>query len=195
MKVGKAQVSQLSGIGLSTTPFQAQGILGLDFLSRFDVVLNPKARSLSLLSASQPVASGLPLQGKFGVMIMPNVVVNGKGPFRFLVDTGAAMTTISEGLAQQLALPTENSDNLRVAGLGGQTQAKRAQIARLGLQSQQIANLSILVLSSQIFQTLGIEGVIGQDVLNRYVQRWRFGPPGPLGSPEVGSLELMPLGK
>jgi predicted aspartyl protease len=195
LTVGAAQVSRLSGIGLSTTtlPFKTHGILGLDFLSRFDIVINPQTRMLSLLKTSAPVASDVQLQGKLGVMILPDVRINGQGPFRFLVDTGAAMTTLAAPLAQKLALVAESTTDLQVAGLGGNTQAKRTHLQSLEMQTQRISELDVLVLDSKVFQTLGVEGVIGQDILNRYIQRWRFGPPGPLGSPEVGSLELLPL--
>jgi predicted aspartyl protease len=195
LKVGEAQVSKLFGIGLSTKvlPFKTAGILGLDFLSRFDIILNPQRSSLRLVKASRPVASGILLEGRLGVMTTPTVYVNGRGPYRFLIDTGASMTSLSERLVQQLSLKTQLDRTLRVAGLGGQTQARRAQLDGLSLQTQQITKLNVLVVNSPIFQTLGIEGIIGQDVLNRYVQHWRFGPPGPLGAPEQGSLNLFPL--
>ncbi|WP_404786420.1 retropepsin-like aspartic protease [Altericista sp. CCNU0014] len=194
LQVGRAQVSKLYGIGLSTKvlPFKTAGILGLDFLSRFDIILHPQRRTLQLVKASRPVASGLPLEGRMGVMTTPTYV-NGKGPYRFLVDTGASATSLSERLVQRLSIPTQADRSLRVAGLGGQTQAKRARLDRFGLQTQQLTKLNVLVVNSPIFQTLGIEGIIGQDVLNRYVQHWRFGPLGPLGAPERGSLHLFPL--
>jgi predicted aspartyl protease len=195
IQVGGAQVSKLYGIGLSTgvLPFKTAGLLGLDFLSRFDMILNPRSRSLLLVKSSRPVSSGIALEGRLGVMTTPKVYVNGRGPYRFLIDTGASITSFSEPLAQQLSLKTQFATNLRVAGLGGQTAAKRAQIDRLSLQTQQISKLNVLVVNSPIFQTLGIGGVIGQDVLNRYIQHWRFGPAGPLGSPETGSLNLVPI--
>jgi predicted aspartyl protease len=195
IQVGGAQVSKLYGIGLSTgvLPFKTAGILGLDFLSRFDMILNPQSRSLLLVKSSRPVSSGIALEGRLGVMTTPKVYVNGRGPYRFLMDTGASITSFSEPLAQQLSLKTQFATNLSVAGLGGQTTAKRAQIDRLSLQTQQISKLNVLVVNSPIFQTLGVEGIIGQDVLTRYIQHWRFGPTGPLGSPETGSLSLVPI--
>jgi predicted aspartyl protease len=195
LKVGEAQVSKLFGIGLSTTvlPFKSAGILGLDFLSRFDMILNPQRRSLQLIKSTRPVASGIALEGRLGVMTTPQVYVNSRGPYRFLVDTGASVTSLSEGLAQQLSLKTQLDQNLRVAGLGGQTLARRSQIERLSLQTLQISKLNVLVVNSPVFQTLGIDGIIGQDILNRYVQHWRFGSAGPLGAPETGSLNLTPL--
>jgi predicted aspartyl protease len=194
--VGQAQVSRLSGIGLSTSvlPFKSAGVLGLDFLSRFDIILNPQSLNLRLVSPTSPIASGLRLEGRLGVMTTPQVYINGKGPYRFLLDTGASVTTISESLAQRLMLRTFSDQNFYVAGWGGNTQAKQAKLERFNFHSQQISKLNILVVNSPFFQSLGVEGIIGQDILNRYVQHWRFGPPGPLGAPDLGSLNLTPIG-
>jgi predicted aspartyl protease len=196
ISVGPCRVTKLVGIGLSTRepPFSSDGILGLDFLSQFDLVINPKTRSLSLLRPSSPVERGIPLKGKLGVMTLPSVYLNSKGPFTFLLDTGAAATALSAPLAQQLGLSLGQDSAVEVAGLGGQVSARWSRIKTLAFESHRVVNKQVLVTNSQVFQTLGVSGVIGQDILNQYSQRWRFGPPGPLGTPERGSLELTPVG-
>ncbi len=193
--LGQTRVSQLMGLGLSTQapPFSSDGILGLDFLSQFDLVINPKKQTLSLLRPSAPVASGIPLKGKLGVMLTSTVYINRKGPYTFLLDTGAAVTTLSEDLSKRLRLSLKPAKNVQVMGLGGQIAAQWAQLDSLSLQNYYPTKRDVLVASSPIFQTLGIDGVVGQDILSQYEQHWRFGSPGPLGAPEVGSLELTPL--
>ncbi len=193
--LGQTRVSQLIGIGLSTQgpPFKSDGILGLDFLSQFDLVINPKKQSLSLLRPSAPVSSGLPLKGRLGVMTTSAIYIDGKGPYTFLLDTGAAVTTLSENLNQQLGLSFRQAKDVQVMGLGGRIIARWAKLDSLLLQNYRLANKDVLVASSPIFQTLGIDGVIGQDVLSQYEQHWRFGSPGPLGAPDNGSLELTPI--
>lgn len=195
LRVGKAQVNGLFGVGLSTEmlPFKTGGILGLNFLSRFDMVLNPQTKRLSLLNASKPVPTDIPLKGRFGVMTTPSVSINDQGPFTFLVDTGAAMTILSDRLAEKLALVVDTKDDVQFGGLGGQEQARQARLEMLSIQSHQIPNLKVLVLNSKLLQTLGVDGVIGQDILNRYIQHWRFGLSGPLGDPQSGSLNLSPV--
>jgi predicted aspartyl protease len=194
--LGRTRVSQLVGIGLSTQapPFSSDGILGLDFLSQFDLVIRPKKQTLSLQRPSAPVSSGIPLKGKLGVMTTSTVYINSKGPYTFLLDTGAAVTTLSEDLGKRLRLSPKKTKEVQVMGLGGQVVARWAQLDSLSLQNYRLANRDVLVTSSPIFQTLGIDGVIGQDVLNQYDQHWRFGSPGPLGAPAQGSLELTPIG-
>jgi predicted aspartyl protease len=193
IELGQARVTQLTGIGLSTrvAPFSCDGILGLDFLSQFDLVISPKSRSMMLLRPSLPVANGIPLQGKLGVMTLSSVFVNGKGPYTFLLDTGAAVTTLSDGLGQQLGLKLNGVNAVDVIGLSGQVAAQWSRLNSLTLdRNHRLTNQAVLVANSQVFQTLGVNGVIGQDILSQYRQRWRFGPPGPLGTPERGSLEL-----
>ncbi len=194
--LGQTRVSQLVGIGLSTQepPFQSDGILGLDFLSQFDLVINPKKQSLSLLRPSAPSSSGLPLKGKLGVMTTSTVYINRKGPYTFLLDTGAAVTTLSEDLSKYLGLSSKQAKDVQVMGLGGRIVARWAKLDSLLLQNYRLGNKDVLVASSPIFQTLGIDGVIGQDILSQYEQHWRFGSPGPLGAPDRGSLELTPIG-
>jgi predicted aspartyl protease len=194
--VGQAQVSRLTGLGLSTDilPFKTAGVLGLDFLSRFDIILNPQTLNLQLLPPTRPIAAGLLLEGRLGVMTIPQVYVEGRGPYRFLIDTGASVTTLSEPLARRLSLKMNADRGFYVAGWGGLTQAKRAQLNRFSFPTQQISKLNVLVVNSPFFQSIGVEGVMGQDILNRYVQHWRFGPPGSLGAPDMGSLSLTPIG-
>jgi predicted aspartyl protease len=194
--LGRARVSQMVGIGLSTQvpPFKSDGILGLDFLSQFDVVIRPKQKRLSLLRSSAPVSNGIPLQGRLGVMTTPTIYINGKGPYTFLLDTGAAATTLSETLSQKLGLSLKQAGEVQVMGLGGKIVARWSRLDSLVIQNNRLMNKDILVANSQIFQTLGIDGVIGQDVLSQYDQHWRFGATGPLGVPERGSLELTPIG-
>jgi predicted aspartyl protease len=191
VSVGKAQVSPMTGIGLNSvkSAFKTDGVLGLDFLSKFDLVIKPQKSELALLPLSTPVSSGLPLKGSWGVMTTP-IYVNGQGPYIFLVDTGASVTAISSKLVSKLNLNLQQSEKVEVLGFGGLEQGKLTTLNQLAMQQHQVTKVEAVAIESQVFQTLGIDGVVGQNVLNRYEQRWRFGPPGALGLPDHGSLEL-----
>ncbi len=193
LQVGGATVSQLKTMSTSTLPYNAAGILGLDVLSRFDVTLNPETRKLTLSRPAAARSDSIPLKGQFGVMTAASVFIDGKGPFRFLIDTGAGRTTLSKALAQRVGLSVYDAGNIRVMGLGGLERVQLTRLKTLKIQTHHLTSLDALVMNSQVFQTLGIDGIIGQDILNRYVQTWQFGPPGPLGAPEVGRLLLQPL--
>ncbi|HEY4281734.1 MAG TPA: retropepsin-like aspartic protease, partial [Chthoniobacterales bacterium] len=51
----------------------------------------------------------------FGGRPVAEVMINGKGPYRFIVDTGAALTVLDSSVAVQLAMPdTETVHELRI---------------------------------------------------------------------------------
>ncbi|PMB27630.1 retropepsin-like aspartic protease, partial [Fischerella thermalis] len=60
--VNAAKVQGLLGISMSqnSIPVNTSGVLGLDFLTNFDVVINPKKLQLQLLPPSPPVTGAIP---------------------------------------------------------------------------------------------------------------------------------------
>ncbi|BAZ39842.1 hypothetical protein NIES4101_57990 [Calothrix sp. NIES-4101] len=195
--VSSAKVSGLNGLGLSANsiPGKTSGVLGLDFLSNFDVVVNPKKLRLQLLQPSQPVEKSIPLQGKLGAMTT-QVKINGQGPFTFMLDTGADVMVISKPLAQKLKLDNPQAKKTKVQGFCGTESARKIQLDQVSLQEHNINNLDAVILDNDnIFKMLGVEGIVGQNFLTRYQQHWRFGERSPLGYPEKGSLTLTPMSK
>jgi len=63
--------------------------------------------------------------------IMAPVMVNGQGPFRFIVDTGASRSAISPSLAERLGLVPSVEDSLTVQGVTGSDQVPSVMIDRL----------------------------------------------------------------
>lgn len=193
--VSSAQVSGLNGLGVSpnSIPGKTSGILGLDFLSNFDVVVNPKTQRLQLLQPSQPVESAIPLQGKLGA-VTAQVKINGQGPYTFMLDTGADVMVLSQPLAQKLGINNSKAKQTYVQGLCGTEKAKEVKLNQVSLQQHQVNKVDAVVLNNNsIFHMLGVEGIIGQNFLTRYQQHWRFGERSPLGYPEKGSLTLTPV--
>jgi hypothetical protein len=192
LAVRSAKVKDLQGLGLPPKfiPGKLTGVLGLDFLSSFDVVLNPKTSTLQLLPPSQPVKETVPLVGKLGVMTV-ETQIDGKGPFRFLLDTGADRMVISKRLAQKLALDRPENPKIEVLGFCGTEIGRETKLDRVSVKQHQATKLDAIVLDSKVLYLLGVDGIIGQNFLNRYQQHWRFGQKNALGFPEVGSLELI----
>jgi predicted aspartyl protease len=195
INVNSASVSGLSGLGLSPSsiPGKTAGVLGLDFLSQFDMVVNPKQQQLKLLSPSKLSASAIPLQGKLGAMTV-EVKVNGKGPFRFMLDTGADVMVLSQPLAKQLGINNIKAKKTDVQGFCGFDQAREVKLNQFSIQQYQASKLDAVILESDgLFNMLGVQGIIGQNFLNKYQQHWRFGERSPLGFPNSGSLVLTPI--
>ncbi|PLZ96586.1 hypothetical protein CEN50_18125 [Fischerella thermalis CCMEE 5268] len=193
--VNAAKVQGLLGISMSqnSIPVNTSGVLGLDFLTNFDVVINPKKLQLQLLPPSPPVTRAIPLQGKLGNMIA-QAKINGQGPFNFLLDTGAETTVISKSLATKLKIDQTKLTKTEVSEFCGTEKAQKIKLSQLNLSQHQATQIDAVILESDnIFKVLGIQGIIGQNFLNRYQQHWRFGKRNPLGYTESGSLVLTPL--
>lgn len=194
VQVNAAVVEGMMGMGLSqnSIPGGLTGVLGMDFLKGFDVVVDPKALTLQLLTSSTPVEDAIPLQGKLGVMTT-QVYINGQGPFSFLLDTGADLMVVSQRLTEQLSIPTNATESVDVRGFCGVELGQKTQLGSVRLQSWEQRDLDAVVLDNEIFDLLGVEGIVGQNYLTQYQQYWRFGEASSLGFSETGSLSLDPL--
>lgn len=194
LAVNSAKVEGLNGLGLpqKSIPGKLSGVLGLDFLSGFDVILNPKTFALQLLPPSNSVKGAIPLVGKLGSMTA-QIKINGQGPFTFLLDTGADVSVVSKRLAQRLSMNGPKLKEIEVEGFCGTEKGKQVKLAQVSLQQHQVSQLDAVILGSRVFDLLGIDGIIGQNFLNRYQQHWRFGKRDALGLPQEGSLVLTSL--
>ncbi|MBD2446773.1 clan AA aspartic protease [Nostoc sp. FACHB-152] len=192
--VNSATVAGIHGLGLPTQalPKNITGVLGLDFLSNFDVVLNPKKQQLQLLPPSKSVAGAIPLKGSFGILTA-QVYINGQGPFTFAVDTGAYAMMLSPSVVQKLGIDHRNAQTSQIFGFGGRETVKKVKLTKLQIQQHQATEIdAVIVEQSNILKLPGVDGIIGQNFLNRYQQHWRFSKPNALGVVESGSLVLIP---
>ncbi|WCT73291.1 aspartyl protease family protein [Sphingomonas naphthae] len=94
------------------------------------------------------------------------VTVNGKGPYRFIVDTGATRSVISRRLAAELGLTA--SGKRRLVSTGGVREVEVVRIDELGL-GKLIAGPVVAPLLDEA--NIGAAGMLGIDVLaNRQVE-------------------------
>jgi predicted aspartyl protease len=89
-----------------------------------------------------------------------DVMVNGKGPFSFLVDSGADRSVVGSGLAEQLALPSEDSVMLR--SMSGVSEVKTVFLDTLKLGISEIGPIKAPALPERF---IGADGIIGIDAL------------------------------
>ncbi|UAJ09851.1 aspartyl protease family protein [Glacieibacterium megasporae] len=92
-------------------------------------------------------------------MFIP-VEVNGKGPYRFLVDSGADRSVIGSGLAAQLALPAGNI--VKLQGMAGASRVGTVRIETIKLGQSVIDNIAAPALPERY---LGAQGLVGIDAL------------------------------
>jgi predicted aspartyl protease len=86
--------------------------------------------------------------------------VNGAGPFRFLVDSGADRSAVGARLAARLHLPVEAT--VRLVGMAGTSEVGTVLVERLTLGNSTLDQLVVPALSER---HLGAAGLIGIDAL------------------------------
>ncbi len=97
--------------------------------------------------------------------VVAAVRIDGKGPFRFIVDTGANHSTISPGLAITLGLKPSARQLIEVAGVTGTAQEASVFIAKLQAGDLVIADSRFPVIWAPVMA--GAEGILGAAGLSR----------------------------
>lgn len=89
-----------------------------------------------------------------------DVAIDGRGPYRFVVDSGADRTVIGERLALALRLPAGPSVTLH--GMAGASRRETALIAQLSVGGSVVADIAAPTLPERY---LGARGLLGIDAL------------------------------
>ena len=97
---------------------------------------------------------------KIDTRMTVEVRVNGRGPYHFLVDSGADSSVVGMRIARELQLPLGTPVTLN--GMTGTAQVGRVLVSELTLGPSTIRNLELPVLNES---DLGGEGLIGIDAL------------------------------
>lgn len=102
------------------------------------------------------------LQGKADLQerMTVDVALQGKGPFRFLIDTGSQRTVVSTALAGNLGLPI--GPQVRVVGMAGEDRVATATVGTLGFGSRELYSLVVPLLENR---HIGADGILGTDSL------------------------------
>jgi predicted aspartyl protease len=101
--------------------------------------------------------------------IVAPVMVDGKGPYRFIVDTGASHSTIAPQLASALGLDPSSGDTLQVHGITGSADVPSVPIRRLEAGDLVIADTRLPVVWAPLMAgadgILGVAGLKGKRIL------------------------------
>jgi predicted aspartyl protease len=108
----------------------------------------------------QTVTEEVPIGTDHGDRMTVDVSVGGKGPYRFLVDTGAERTIISRQLAQRLQL--EDGKATVLHSVVGRNDVKTVFIPRLQVSSSIISVVDAPALEAS---NIGADGMLGIDSL------------------------------
>lgn len=92
-----------------------------------------------------------------------NVAVNGKGPFRFVVDTGADRTVLADDVAVELGLAPGNQ--VMVEGVVRTIPSRTVALRELTVGSVKREHLTVPILPRTLLQA---DGYLGLDVIDGY---------------------------
>jgi predicted aspartyl protease len=117
----------------------------------------------ALLSAAKPDPADMLFAApthldRVGRIVVP-VLIDGKGPFRFLVDTGADGSLVSAALVSELGLVPNRIPNERVEGTTGTEQLPCVTIDSLSIGSIVKHDLRMPVSRSPVMS--GLDGILG----------------------------------
>ena len=128
----------------------------------FGMALVHAGKCMALVSTTGPLLTTTVVVDSVGRLLVP-VFLNGHGPFRFVVDTGASQSAISSQLTAQLTLaPTPGADVL-IHGTTGQAMMPSVLIEQFEIGSLRIEHQRLPIVASHLLA--GAVGILGVDVL------------------------------
>jgi hypothetical protein len=94
--------------------------------------------------------------------VMTHVMVNGKGPFRFVIDTGASRSTLAPHLARALALKPSVGRNVMLNGVTGAAEVPTVAVDSIEIGALRFEKQNLPVIFTSIMGNAdGILGVAG----------------------------------
>jgi predicted aspartyl protease len=118
-------------------------------------------------SATKPVPFRLAKPDK--PLILLEATVTGKGPYRFVLDTGAGLTMISPQLAKRAGVPRDEAQ--KAVGAGGSVEVHFGTVKSLAIGEIRIQGLRVGIMDlagiSKAIET-DIDGIVGYNFLSKF---------------------------
>ena len=114
-----------------------------------------------LVEAPEPRFAAPTLRDRIGRIWAP-VLINGRGPYRLVIDTGASHSAIIAQVAASLGIPLSDFANVRVSGVTGSAIVRSVRVDRLEVGELSIDS-TMLPIVADVFG--GAEGVLGTEGL------------------------------
>ncbi len=106
-------------------------------------------------------------------IITVDTIINGKGPFNFVVDTGASHTVISNQTAEKLGLSTNSSGCCESAtgrpaqGAGGPVAARATTVESVKVGDAEVKNVEVALIDLASLSK-NWDGIIGYTFMKNY---------------------------
>jgi predicted aspartyl protease len=138
------------GFSLAAPPALAGAITPVSLSQTPPMPVPPVEQPLLILDAS------LDQDARMTVPVM----INGQGPFQFVVDTGADRSVLTPAIAERLALP--RGPDVMVHGVSGSVLSQTARVTLLRSGDSRLTDATLPVLP---YERIGAEGLLGVDIL------------------------------
>jgi predicted aspartyl protease len=99
-------------------------------------------------------------------LVVVPVTLNGAGPYKFLLDTGATNTIVSSRVADHLKIQAFRHATLLTAG--GELPITVRIVKTVKIGSVEITDMQIAVAEADVFRKLEVDGIIGADCLKQF---------------------------
>lgn len=94
--------------------------------------------------------------------------INGQGPYQFLLDTGASISSTFDHVRDKLKLPTKGQQSVVVHGLVASGSFPLIEVSSIRVGNQNWAYPRIVSLPGKTASSSTIDGILGLDFLQRY---------------------------
>ncbi len=128
----------------------------------FFAILLPSA------AVAQPAQASIPLKVMTGKPVVDGVFLNGRGPYRFLLDTGSQSNQVDSGLARKLGLAPTLTLDLETPS--GESTVDGGRLNKVTLGPMEASDQEFLFTRFDDLSTLSpdIRGILGQEFLANF---------------------------
>jgi predicted aspartyl protease len=123
--------------------------------------------------------------------ILARVMVNGRGPYRFMVDTGANHTALAASMLSRLELSIDKDKSIAVSGINGSLIAPSVHIDSLDAGALHMSDVQIPILGGPVLADidgiLGVDGLENKTITADFVNN-RFVILGSMGRVPIGDV-------
>jgi predicted aspartyl protease len=120
------------------------------------------------VSAEGPHTVTVSMHPSKGTRTVVAVMLNGAGPYDFMVDTGATVTVLDTALFHELGLPAEGPS--RVTSSAGVTNQIRSVVKEVALDCLSAQNIAVVSMKSPVAGSdyRAVRGILGENFLRHF---------------------------
>ncbi|WP_411817006.1 aspartyl protease family protein [Hyphococcus sp. DH-69] len=141
-------------------------VISLVLLAIASIATGPLAVAQSI--AENETLAEIPYRLRYQGWITVDATVNGLGPYHFIVDSGATITSAFENLARYQAFTPADREDIRILGLTGAKALPAYNLGTIDFGGARLENHVGVLLPDWLPPNTPPQGVLGLDFLSRY---------------------------